>query len=148
MVIENTPVVSAVSRSRAANGDPSLSADSLRAIENGAPAPVVREKNASNAPQQTEQVNTDGNTNISTTTTNDVPDRGEAVVLDLSTEAQNALNQTASDAVANEQSSDAALVEQSVTAGTEEQENTPPVQNAIAFTNGLENQAEQLDIIA
>ncbi|MCH2038756.1 MAG: hypothetical protein MK137_09220 [Rickettsiales bacterium] len=148
MVIENTPVVSAVSRIRAANGDPSLSADSLRAIENGAPAPVVRESNTTNAPQQTEQVNTDSNTNAATTTSNEVPDRGEAVVLDLSPEAQNALNQTASDAVANDQNTETTPLEQSIVGETEEQENTPPVQNAIAFSNGLENQAEQLDIIA
>ena len=148
--IQSTPAISAVSKLRAANGNPVLSAESLQAIKNGEPAPQVSEPS-----QQSQTATTDNNVDVPSTSEarkSNSTVREEAVVVDLSPEAQKAVNLSSSSLNQLDDGTD----NPNITSQNEEQDNVNEVDNnpseasvsqGLELLNGLQQQPEQVDII-
>lgn len=149
MEIESTPAISAVSKQRAANGDPVLSSETLEAIRNGVPAPQVTNNDATTSLEQTQPITE--NTETATNSSSTISGRADAVVLDLSPEAQNLLDQNLTELTSLEETlqQDTDVNITNVNDNTDESSivDGAIVQNN-AIVNGVEEQTEQLDIIA
>ena len=151
-MVESVPSISAVSRQRAALGGTLLSAETLEAIRNGASAPLVGNSEETTS---TEQITSITDTQTSTDISDDSSTQSDAVILDLSTEAQSQLNQSITEITAIEEilEQNAGININNVDSNNDNDEssnvttNDIVAQNNDVIANNAQQQPEQLDII-